>query len=249
MSRLLTLLALAVILASVSQASTVDTVVLLNSSTCLYFSVGDCTFLGGMRANPIPVGGDTSGSFSSNFSIGSDPYTLTGTYEGSYDGLYGPGTVFSVTLNLTYTGTGLSANNDSIQIDLEEAIQDTSFGNWNGLYSENAPICISGAAGSTATAQFFVQGSGLGQPQWGAGLLGPYSLGCSTFSNSATLGTTANPINGNYLIEDWQYVFNMQSGTSPGSGAVVQSMTPEPSEVGLIAACVAYLVFRKKEKR
>jgi len=237
------LLAVAVIAEGTAHANTIATNIQYQNAGnygCLAGlgspSTSPCTAIG--QANALTNNtstGPTNFSYAVNLADG-DNYILSGNYTGSYSETNGSSFIANATL--TYVGASPSAQADTVQVDIQEAIYDTNGTSYNGTYNESAYLCgPSSGAGWTLSAQEFIGGGGVG-------LLGPVTA-CQAFFHSASLVGLTNPL----LSEDWQFNFTINAGATNGYG--VSTITPEPAETlpaALVLGLLACVTISKRRK-
>lgn len=173
--------------------------------------------------------GPTPGS--SSVAFGADPYSVAWTFAAAYTAL---GTSLSVDPVVTYTGASPSTTNDVITFNFFQNYYDASAGTWNGAYTETIPLNILGnvGAGSTASAELFYDGQGLG-------LVGPFGPGYHYGQNTVSLtGLTASTLSAEY-----EFTFDFQPGTL--TGASESSPVPEPYQALPLGLALAGLVCRR----
>jgi hypothetical protein len=170
-----------------------------------------------------------------------DTYNISGTYAASYGS---GGTVFSVSLGVTYLGNSVSgpSSADSLTVDVFQDIFDDSPGTFDGTYTESIPVSIFGAvgAGTNVSAQLLWDGQSVG-------LIGPF-VGDGTFSGDSSANLTG--LTGDFLAGDFQFIYNFAAGTDPGAGASVLNSTPEPVETipAALAIVAAIFFFRSRNQ-
>jgi hypothetical protein len=212
-------------------------VVQLNG-TC---EVGSCSTL---QADALTFGtgiGTTPFNFNYTFA-NTDEYAVSGTYSASYGA---SGSLFSVTLGVTYLGNSSSGPSqaDSFDVDVLQDIFDNGPGTFDGTYTESVPVSIFGAVGpgSSVAAQLLWDGQSVG-------LIGPF-VGDGTYSGSNAANLTG--LTGDYLDGDFQFIYNFAAGTQAGAGSSVASSTPEPAETipaALIIGAALVFINYKKQK-
>jgi hypothetical protein len=148
---------------------------------------------------------------------------------------------------VVYEGTtsnplAVLSNADTLTINVLQNVYDNSPGTFDGLYTENVPVTISGAigTGSSVTANLFYDGQGVGQ-------VGPF-VGAGNYNGSASAylplpGRT--DLTGDYLYEDFQFIYDFAPGTDPGAGGgtpFANENTPEPAETLPMALAFGLLI-------
>ena len=198
------LVALALPLLGVSAAVQIN-------STCV--GPGSCSIPANLT-DSVQFNAPVSGSTSNNITIGTDTYSVSTTFNTSYDA---NGSALSFIPTVTYTGSVPATSNDTITINFFQDIYDNSPGTFDGAYTETIPLSI--PVDTTVTGQLFVDGQGLP-------LVGPYGPGYYSVQNTENL----TGLTGDYLAYDYQFVFNFAAGLPPGSTASAPSSVPEPAQ-------------------
>ncbi len=171
--------------------------------------------------------GPTTGSYSLTFGDG-DAYSITWSFSASYTS---SGTELSINPVATYTGGSPSVGNDVINFNFFQNYYDSSPGTWDGAYTETVPLAVLGnvGAGSTASAELFYDGQGLG-------LVGPFGPGYHFAQNTVTL----TGLDADTLAAEYEFTFDFQAGTQ--DGASESSPVPEPYEALPLGLALAGLV-------
>jgi hypothetical protein len=162
----------------------------------------------------------TNGSYLLSFGDG-DQYSIAYSYSASYTAA---GTLIFIDPAVTYTGITPSVGNDVINFNFFQNFYSDSPGTWDGAYTENIPISISGdvGAGTTATGQLLYDGQSIG-------LEGPYGPGYNDGTNSKNLTGLDAPT----LAGEYEFTYDFAAGSQPGSGGsspAPPTATPEPAQ-------------------
>ena len=193
-----------------------------------------------------PVSGP-SGAVQFNQSVGgmgsysllfpdTDTYSITWSFLASYMG----STVLTVNPVVTYTGVNPSVGNDVINFDFFQNYYDNSPGSWDGAYTENVPLALLGpvGAGSTASAELFYDGQGLG-------LIGPFGPGSNFGQNTVGLsGLTAST-----LAAEYEFNFDFTAGTLNGATGNASATVPEPYEAFPLGMVLIGVVWSRARRR
>lgn len=189
------------------------------NGTC---EVGSCTSAG-LESSALSFGESTGPSnlTVSNFTVGSDPYTIDVT---SYGASYLSGTYIYIDFSVTYTGSGPSSSADTLQVDeLQDFFNDLP-GTWDSPpnYTEHVPAIVGN--GTTLTANLCYNG---GESTQCVAQVGPVGSGTYDFNLSNSLIGLGG---GDYLAADFDFILDFPAGTAPGTTIVLPSSVPEPSQ-------------------
>jgi hypothetical protein len=178
--------------------------------------------------------GPTSGSHSLTFGDG-DQYSITWTFEASFNSRSSGGTELVVDPVVTYVGSSPSVGNDIINFNaFQNYYDDSPPVTWDGTYTETVHLALLGnvGPGSTVSAELFYDGQGLG-------LVGPYGPGNNSAQNTADLTGLDAPT----LAAGYEFTYDFQAGTVNGASAsAVTGVVPEPSGVQLLSLVLACMV-------
>jgi hypothetical protein len=196
------------------------------NGTC---ALGNCS-----NVAAISNGQTSAGNILYNLTLtNGDTYQVTGNYLSTYSSV--SGSTILVNPTVLYTGATPSAATDVITLDFFQNYLDNSPGTFDGVYEEYVPLTL--APDTTATAQLFYDGQGIG-------LIGPLTPGYSATSLSATL----SGLTGDTLSADYNFTFTFLPGTLPGS---LITSTPEPIQTlpAALALISLALLSRRSESR
>jgi hypothetical protein len=168
-----------------------------------------------------------------------DTYSIAWTYSASFNA---GGTNISFEPTVTYTGTSATTTADDITLDMFENYYTSGVGvNWNGAYTEDAALVLSGAGpGSSLTAQLCYDGTCLAA-------LTQSGNGSSTKTNTQTL----TGLTGNTLSAEYEFTFDFAPGTSSGSTGSSPPSIPEPAQtlpvgLALLSFACYHVVARRR---
>ncbi len=167
-------------------------------------------------SDALQVGQSTSNSGSYNLNFGDgDKYLVTWSYADSFPG----GTHIVVNPVATFV-SGPSTSTDTISFDLFQNFYSAGAANWDGTYTQTVPLDIEGSvgSGSTASAEVFYDGQGLGEA-------GPFGPGYHDQATSMLL----TGLDGTTLSAEYEFTYTFAPGTQSGGNASSPSV-PEPSE-------------------
>jgi hypothetical protein len=189
------------------------------NSTC---EAGQCV-TGGFLGN----GQSTSGTLDFDYTFpDGDSYDISGDYSASYSST--DGSTISIEPVVTYIGTGLSADTDTIDLTMLQNFFDLKCCTWAGLYTESIPLTGEGSfgAGSEMYGQLYYDSVGVGP-------VGPFPAPGNYFETTTTdldFGALdTNPT----LAADFELDFTFGAGTAPGASEAASSLTAEPASLAL----------------
>lgn len=160
-----------------------------------------------------------------------DTYSIAWTYSASFNA---GGTNIAFDPTVTYTGATPTTSTDVITLDMFENYFATLGigGNWNGAYTENVALALSGAGpGSSVTGQLCYDGTCLAA-------LTQSGNGSSNQTNTQTLtGLTSNT-----LSAEFEYTFDF----APGTGSIPEPAQTLPVGLALLSFVCYHFVVRRR---